>query len=264
MEMAKNSYEYVLKLKKRRQKDYGSEASWSSLESDVREFVRAKTKTEKERWLTKRNVPQARAIAAETNLPAGDNGWTHYVGQRLDLSPPQGSPTREERKEMQAAGVRNSQFEEFLKKNAAPREAVQAVEHVLEEWIRGRTDLMQELLATELSVNRSPVSREVFSRVLRSFTFPDHGAVNEARHGILSSQRDFSGTLQVPDWKHMFRPITAEHRITVIRSQSSNQLRDEVVAAFQFVHAPNDLVLLTVERRKTRWVVKDLTNVIVH
>lgn len=262
--MARKTYEYLLEFKKHRQKKYPAEARWESLEAEVTRFVGTKTKTEKERWLEAGGIPLAREIAAETNLPAGENGFTQYLGIRLNLSGP--SPGTADAKNQQVRQIVQKQLDEILSKNSATAAAIQGIEGFLQAWL-GQREIGAQLLAAKLTINGQPVKPAQFRRVLHALTLADHGAAAESRHGLDDLSTSLPTLPRSVDWRKMLTrgfPGNANRQFLALRPDAKSTADNRAVAILRLAHASHDLVLLTVERVSATWVVTDLTIVVVH
>ena len=262
IEMAKRTYEYLLEFRKHRMKNHASAAvGWDSLEGDVRRFVEASTKTNKERWLEEQGVPQARSIAAGTNLPPGGKGFDYYrSAPRLNLVGEHG-PTQAEAGESQKARVMIAIFQQFRSKNSAPTSVTKEFEKFFSVWFSG-SPRVRDFVPQRPSVNGTPVDPTVFLRVLNVMLSADHGTASAARHGLAPSE-ETSKPVRFDDWRKMLRPLYGEP-FFVAKTTTPGPLEGEYVAFLRLIQAPHDLVLVSMQESSGNWEVRDLTIVVVH
>jgi hypothetical protein len=240
-------------------KDWATERSprvWSDLQSDVADFIKASTKTEKAGWFRKRGISDVNFLATIT-LPDGDEPLTRKL-QFAQLSRPA------------------SHAPAALGSIPVPADVMSFVRDFWNAWV-GTRDFFSltslyvapDAVAKDLGVGGDP--RVATAGALGIWRIRDHGLVERAGHvppaAGTQAARDLVPALLDPAALVFFDGLQDAMLglgqkgppIAVAAAGSGRY------AAFgRFRHLPHDVVMVTVEQVQGGWRVTSLRSVVEH
>lgn len=257
--MARRTYDVIVKFKKRRTSSNTTSAEPASLELDLNKFVGLKTKSEKEKWLIDQGVPQAREIAAKTNLDAGSKGALYFWGPPPLNLESKGVKTAAEQQEAQRFAIMLTTLRQFRKDRSAPEPVAQRFEEFVSAWLSGKPTL-QDFLFQKLTLNGSSVESVTFVRVLNAMRSIDHGRVAATRHGL--SEGGYEVQAPKMEWRQMLIGLK-EQPFGVTRAAESGPSKGHYLSVVRLIQAPKDLLLFTIEEAGGKALVRDLSIVVI-
>jgi hypothetical protein len=258
---AKRTYAFLVDFRKRLGGEVPAAVPWSQLEPKVREFAQAATKEDKRKW-----------FESDPQVPFSSYTYKNFLdGISLpDSSTRPISHLNAGSGVLQRASQRTSEAQGCAKDFA---------NQVLNLWIlRQDPEGLRELVDTDAMVkallegteSKGAEPRELVTTVFLAWLVADHGIVNELAHGLPLPGREadfyrLSKLVQVPQNRLRFETlgnaihgpgtpepyllITAPPRRGVPREASPE--RNAVL--FQFRHAPQDAVVMTIEKQPRGW-----------